>query len=63
MEFRDLKAQYKRYKSEINAAIQEVLQEASFIEERKLKSLKRLADYVGVKHCISCANGTETMTC
>lgn len=63
MEFRDLKAQYKRYKSEINAAIQEVLQEASFIGGKEVKIIeKRLADYVGVKHCISCANGTEAMT-
>lgn len=58
-----MKAQYKRYKSEINAAIQEVLQEASFIGGKEVKIIeKRLADYVGVKHCISCANGTEAMT-
>ena len=63
MEFRDLKAQNKRYKGEIDTAIQEVLLEASFIGGKQVGILeKRLAEYVGVKHCISCANGTEAMT-
>jgi dTDP-4-amino-4,6-dideoxygalactose transaminase len=63
VEFRDLKAQYKRYKGEIDTAIQEVLLEASFIGGKQVGILeKRLAEYVGVKHCISCANGTEAMT-
>ncbi len=58
-----MKAQYKRYKGEIDTAIQEVLLEASFIGGKQVGILeKRLAEYVGVKHCISCANGTEAMT-
>lgn len=63
MEFRDLKAQYSKYKVEINSAIQEVLDNANFIGGKEVDTLeKRLAEYVGVKHCITCANGTEAMT-
>jgi dTDP-4-amino-4,6-dideoxygalactose transaminase len=63
MEFRDLKAQYKRYKNEIDTAIQQVIINANFIGGNEVNELEeRLADYVGVKHCISCANGTEAMT-
>lgn len=63
MEFRDLKAQYNKYKNEIDSAIQSVIDSGIFIGgEEVLKLEKRLAEYVGVKHCISCANGTEAMT-
>ncbi len=63
MEFRDLKTQYVKYKNEIDAAIQGALNKADFIGGEEVGILeKRLAEYVGVKHCISCANGTEAMT-
>lgn len=63
MEFRDLKAQYLKYKQEIDSAIQEVISNANFIGGQEVKDLEeQLADYVGVKHCITCANGTEAMT-
>lgn len=63
MKFRDLQAQYQRYKKEIDSAIQEVLRDANFIDGKEVKELEeRLAEYVGVKHCITCANGTEAMT-
>ncbi|HZK27886.1 MAG TPA: DegT/DnrJ/EryC1/StrS aminotransferase family protein [Thermoclostridium sp.] len=63
MEFRDLKAQYKRYKNEIDSAIQEVLNNANFIGGKEVNTLeKRLAEYVGVNNCITCANGTDAMT-
>ncbi len=63
MEMRDLKAQYNRHKKEIDSAISKVLENARFIGGDEVHSLeKRLAEYVGVKHCISCANGTEAMT-
>jgi UDP-2-acetamido-2-deoxy-ribo-hexuluronate aminotransferase len=62
MQFRDLKAQYQRYKKEIDAAIQRVLQGARFIGGSEVTELEeQLAAYVGVKHCITCANGTEAM--
>lgn len=63
MEFRDLKAQYSRYKTEIDNAIQKVLVDGNYIGGHEVTVLEeRLANYVGVKHCISCANGTESMT-
>lgn len=63
LEFRDLKAQYEKYKKEIDSAIQEVLENADFIGGKEVKILEeRLAEYIGVKHCITCANGTEAMT-
>lgn len=63
MEFRDLKAQYDKYKIEIDSAIQEVINNTNFIGGKEVNTLEqRLAEYVGVKHCITCANGTEAMT-
>ena len=63
MEFRDLKAQYHQYKAEFDAAIQAVLTNANFISGKEVADLEgQLAEYVGVKHCITCANGTEAMT-
>lgn len=63
MEFRDLKTQYKTYKEEIDTAIQQVVNSANFIGGNEVKELEeQLAKYVGVKHCITCANGTEAMT-
>lgn len=62
MEFRDLKAQYAALKDKIDANIQEVLDEGRFILGRQVQELEeKLAEYVGVKHCISCANGTDAM--
>jgi len=63
MEFRDLKAQYNCYKAEIDAAVIRVMESGTFIGGPEVKRFEqRLAEYVGVKHCVSCANGTEAMT-
>jgi dTDP-4-amino-4,6-dideoxygalactose transaminase len=63
MEFRDLKAQYRKYKRKINRNLQKTLKSASFIGGEEVSILeKQLANYVNVKHCISCANGTDAMT-
>ena len=63
MQFRDLQAQYQRYKTEIDSAIQKVLDEAAFIGGPEVKELEEeLAAYIGTGHCITCANGTEAMT-
>lgn len=63
MQFRDLKAQYLKYKREIDSAIEEVMLDSRFIDGKEVGELEKdLAEYVGVKHCISCANGTEAMT-
>lgn len=62
MEFRDLKKQYQILKDEIDTAINEVCTNANFISGRQVKELEEeLASYVGVKHCISCANGTDAL--
>ena len=63
MEFRDLKKQYKVLKDQIDAGIAEVLSGARFISGPQVKELEQqLAEYVGVKHCITCANGTDAIT-
>ncbi|MCJ1908280.1 DegT/DnrJ/EryC1/StrS family aminotransferase [Planococcus ruber] len=63
MEFRDLKSQYQKYKGEIDSAIQNVLSKGTFIGGKEVNELEdQLSEYVGVKHCITCANGTEAMT-
>ena len=63
MEFRDLKKQYQVLKSDIDQAVLEVMQSGAFIMGQPVKELEaQLAEYVGVKHCISCANGTDALT-
>lgn len=63
MEFRDLKKQYEVLKPEIDEAISTVLCGARFISGPQVKELeKELAEYVGVKHCVTCANGTDAIT-
>jgi len=62
MEFRDLKKQYAALKGEIDKKIQEVLNGGNFILGNQVKELEvLLADYVGVRHCITCANGTDAL--
>ena len=63
MEFRDLKYQYQVLKSDIDHAVLDVMQSGAYIMGQPVKELEaQLADYVGVKHCISCANGTDALT-
>ena len=63
MQFRDLKKQYQVLKNDIDAGIAEVLASAQFISGPQVKALEaQLAEYVGVKHCITCANGTDAIT-
>lgn len=62
MEFRDLKTQYQKLKPEIDQKIQEVLNQANFISGAPVKELEeQLADYVGVKYCETCGNGTDAL--
>lgn len=63
LEFRDLKRQYKFIKTNIDANIAEVISSAHFISGPEVRKLEQtLASYVGVKHCISCANGTDAIS-
>lgn len=62
MEFRDLKKQYRILKDDIDKEIAEVLASGRFIGGSKVSELEQeLADYVGVKHCITCGNGTDAL--
>ncbi len=63
MQFRDLKRQYGKLKESIDRKIQEVVSQAHFISGPQVRELEEtLAAYVGVKHCVSCANGTDAIT-
>lgn len=63
MEFRDLKKQYQFLKSDIDKAVESVCASAHYISGPEVADLeKELADYVGVKYCITCANGTDALT-
>ena len=63
MEFRDLKQQYQVLKEEIDAGVIAAMASAQYISGPQVKELEqKLAEYVGVKHCISCANGTDAIT-
>lgn len=63
MQFRDLKKQYEVLKSEMDEAISRVLEASSYISGKQVAELEEeLAEYVGVKHCITCANGTDALT-
>jgi len=62
MHFIDLEAQYKHLKEKINGRIQAVLDHGNYIMGPEVEEFEqKLAEYVGVKHCISCANGTDAL--
>ncbi|HUC83355.1 MAG TPA: DegT/DnrJ/EryC1/StrS family aminotransferase [Flavisolibacter sp.] len=58
----DLKTQYQKIKSEVDAAVLQVLESSAFINGPQVKSFTdALAAYHGVKHVIPCANGTDAL--
>ncbi|RDE24808.1 DegT/DnrJ/EryC1/StrS aminotransferase family protein [Motiliproteus coralliicola] len=62
MQFIDLKSQYQAIEAQINQRIQRVLEHGQFIMGPEVSELeKQLADFVGVDHCLSCANGTDAL--
>jgi UDP-2-acetamido-2-deoxy-ribo-hexuluronate aminotransferase len=62
MQFIDLAQQYRLYKNEIDQAMQRVLDHGQYIMGPEVKELEELlATYVGVKHCIGCSSGTDTL--
>jgi len=62
MEFIDLKIQYAKYKAEIDARMSGVLAHGHFIMGPEIVELETiLARYVGVKHCITTASGTDSL--
>ncbi|MEI6168773.1 MAG: DegT/DnrJ/EryC1/StrS family aminotransferase [bacterium] len=62
MEFIDLKTQYQRYKAEIDARMQVVLDHGHYIMGPEIAELEEvLAKYVGVKHALTVASGTVSL--
>lgn len=60
--FVDLKAQYQSIKEELDAAMQEVINNTAFIGGAYAAQFeKEFAAYLGVEHCIACANGTDSL--
>lgn len=58
----DLNGQYQKIKPEIDAAIQKVLDSTAFIKGPEVGTFEKdLAEYLGVKHVIGCANGTDAL--
>ncbi|PTO78181.1 DegT/DnrJ/EryC1/StrS family aminotransferase [Vibrio splendidus] len=63
MQFIDLQAQYQHLKTRIDARIHNVLERGQYIMGPEVFELEeKLAEYVGVKHAITCANGTDALT-
>ncbi len=58
----DLQTQYVRLKTEIDAAIQRVLDSSRFIKGPEVQAFEaELAEYLGARHVIGCANGTDAL--
>ncbi len=63
IQFRDLQRQYKYIKDKIDEKVFNVIESSNFISGPEVKELEyTLASYVGVKNCITCANGTDAIT-
>src|SRR6056300_1183069 len=62
MQFVDLKAQQKRIRPNLEKRLLAVLDHGRYILGPEIEELERkLADYVGVKHAVACASGTDAL--
>lgn len=62
MKFRDLGRQYQALRVELDTAMQSVLTSTAFINGEAVQELEReLEVYVGMNHCVTCANGTDAL--
>ena len=62
MQFIDLKAQQNRIRKSLDARIAKVMDHGQYILGPEITELENmLAKYVGVKHCITCASGTDAL--
>lgn len=60
--FVDLNAQYLSIKSEIDNAIKECIADTNFIKGKAVSEFERdFADYLGIKYCVGCGNGTDAL--
>lgn len=58
----DLKSQYNFIAADVNAALKEVIESTAFINGPAVKEFQvNLEQYLGVKHVIPCANGTDAL--
>lgn len=58
----DLTGQYEGIKDQINTSFQEILESAAFVNGPHVKAFQQeLEEYLGVKHVIPCANGTDAL--
>jgi len=58
----DLGAQYQKIKEEVNTSISEILESSAFINGPEVHAFQKdLERYLGVKHVIPCANGTDAL--
>jgi UDP-2-acetamido-2-deoxy-ribo-hexuluronate aminotransferase len=62
MQFIDLKAQYRRIQGEVDRRMQQVFAHGQFVMGPEIKELEiRLAEYVGVRHCVALSSGTDAL--
>lgn len=62
IEMVDLRAQYEKIGKEIDSAIKSVIESTAFIKGPDVKLFEEeLCNYMGVKHVVSCANGTDAL--
>jgi dTDP-4-amino-4,6-dideoxygalactose transaminase len=60
--FADLHAQYLSIKSELDTAIADVIRASAFIRGPYVQKFEEeFADAIGLRHCVSCANGTDSL--
>src|SRR4051812_47678810 len=58
----DLKTQYHKIRPEVDRAVLDVLESAAFINGKPVQEFAgNLAKYLGIKHVIPCANGTDAL--
>ena len=63
MQFIDLHRQYDVIEEKINKRLKRIFEDKHFIGGEDVQELeKNLADYVGVKHVVACASGTDALT-
>lgn len=63
MEFRDLKRQYRILKDRVDERISQVISSGCFIGGEEVAEIEsRLENYLGIRNCISCGNGTDALT-
>ena len=62
MQFVDLHRQYLSIKDEVDSAISAVIAKSSFIGGKHVQEFEHsYASLLGVKHCVSCGNGTDAL--